>query len=186
MIKIFVSPFSKQMRWGDNIDNPKNFPHWEHLIKLMEIEGWEVTQFIGREGEPRYAKVCKSMGIPDLVKLVKEEMDFFLCGDNFLQHLCHFYDKRGFVIFGQSNPEIFGYPENINILKDTKYLRKLQFWDWEQTPYIPEAFPSAIEVFNIIKHYITKANEQATTYNSSNSGRSGILVDDKGLANEPT
>jgi hypothetical protein len=57
--------------------------------------------------------------------------------------------KPGIVLWGQSDPLIFGHPENNNLLKDRKYLREKQFWWWEQCDYNAEAFVRPEE---IIKH----------------------------------
>jgi hypothetical protein len=51
--------------------------------------------------------------------------------------------KQGVVIFSQSSPDIFGYKENVNLLKHKKYLREKQFWLWEQCEYNKDAFVTA-------------------------------------------
>jgi hypothetical protein len=40
--------------------------------------------------------------------------------------------RPGVVIFGPSDPVIFGHEENVNLLKDRRFLRKQQFWLWSQ------------------------------------------------------
>ena len=49
---------------------------------------------------------------------------------------------NGIVLFGQSDPAHFGYPTNINLLKDKKYLRKEQFLFWwhESVAFRADAF----------------------------------------------
>jgi hypothetical protein len=69
--------------------------------------------------------------------------------DSFFQHFCWDLGKPGIVIWGQSDPNIFGHPENINLLKDRKYLREKQFWLWEQAEYNEEAFVLPVAV---LKH----------------------------------
>jgi len=70
--------------------------------------------------------------------------------DSFFQHYAWDLGKRGIVLWGQSDPNVFGHPENINLLKDRKYLREKQFWLWEQTPYIKEAFVSPQEIIKCL------------------------------------
>lgn len=77
--------------------------------------------------------------------------DAWLSVDNFLPHLLNYYKaKPGIVIFGQSDPLIFGYPHNTNLLKDRKYLRGQQFWWWEQAEFIEEAFVSSNQVIKLL------------------------------------
>ena len=55
------------------------------------------------------------------------------------------------MLFGQSDPLIFGHPENINLLKDRKYLREQQFWWWEQCEYKEDAFVRPEEVIKYLE-----------------------------------
>ena len=71
--------------------------------------------------------------------------------DSFLPHLAQQVEKPGVVIWSVSDPEIFGYKNNLNILKDRKYLRGNQFDIWEAGSYNPEAFLKAEEVYSVIK-----------------------------------
>jgi hypothetical protein len=68
------------------------------------------------------------------------------------------------VIWGISDPDIFGYDYNTNILKDRKYLRPDPFGTWKEIKedektkvkkdvYMPQnkdAFEKPLEVFKII------------------------------------
>jgi hypothetical protein len=165
MFRIFVHCSSRAMRYGDNKKNPKDYPYWQELIDLLS-EKQSVTQ-ITTLADKWYSN-CHSyadFSMPHLVEVIQDEMDVFVSIDSFLPHMAHFYGKRGFVIFGQSDPLLFGYKENINILKDRKNLRAEQFWHWEQTPYKEDVFPTAEEVFQIINHYL----DATTTYNSSSA-----------------
>lgn len=57
-----------------------------------------------------------------------------------LPHLAWSIGQPGVAIFGPSDPNIFGHVENINLLKDRRYLRERQFWLWSQYEPNPEAF----------------------------------------------
>lgn len=142
-MRILIAPFCKYMRNGK--DHPKNFPYWHNLVQLLSNAGHELIQ-IGIEGEeqlvPDFRKGLSFKELKDLIM----ECDLFISVDTWLQHAAHHYGKRGIVIFGQSDPAIFGYPENVNLLKDKKYLRKNQFWLWEQAEYNRDAFVTAEEV----------------------------------------
>ena len=151
-MKIVISPYSKQLREKDT-PHPKNYPFWPELIQLLE--GHEIIQ-VGVKGEVELVENCKfNLPTPELIELCKG-MDFFISVENFFPHFVNFNfkDKRGLVIFSKSDPEIFGYSQNINYLKDKKYLRWDQFGPWEYTDYIKEAFPEPIDIFNTLNNTI--------------------------------
>ena len=86
------------------------------------------------------------------MEIVKEHQ-VFISSDNFLQHFVHYYQLpiKGIVIWSLSDPRLFGYPENINILKDKKYLRKEQFLWWHSEPYNNDAFPGVGKILDEVK-----------------------------------
>jgi ADP-heptose:LPS heptosyltransferase len=132
---ILISPYSKPLRTGGN--NPKNYPFWQEVLK--GLNGEKVLQI----GLPDEKKICKEFYFPPTLGRVKElllECDTWVSVDNFLPHVAHHVKKPGVVIFGQSDPNIFGYHENINLLKSREYLRKDQFLMWEQCEYKTDAF----------------------------------------------
>ncbi len=131
---IILSPYSKFMRNGEK--HPKNYPYWQEVINKIK----EPIVQVGVAGEVQLVDdFRKNLPLADLEILVKECKTWMSC-DSFFQHLCWDLGKKGIAIFGQSDPNIFGHPENINLLKDRKYLREKQFWIWEQAEYIEEAF----------------------------------------------
>lgn len=147
-MRILISPFSQKLRNGK--ENPKNYPFWRELIDLLIKEGMEITQ-IGVKGELELAKDCRfNLPLSELKKLIKK-YDTWISVDNFLQHFCWYYGKKGIVLFSQSDPVIFGHPENINLLKSRDYLRKDQFDIWEKAEVNREAFVKPAEVMSYIK-----------------------------------
>ena len=146
-MNILIFPWAKAMRNG--MKHPKNYPWWPELIKLLEAHGHNITQ-AGLDNEEQLVEnFQKNLSINDLTTLIKAH-DTWIGVDSFAQHLCWDIGVKGFVIFGQSDPLIFGHKENINILKDRKYLRQHQFWMWEQAEFIEEAFLPPKEVIKII------------------------------------
>ena len=145
---ILISPWSKPLKNGK--ENPKNYPWWKELVKLLKIDGFYIIQ-IGILGE-------KDIGADEQrFNLSLEELEILinncfivLSVDSFLQHFCWYIKKRGIVIFGKSDPLIFGHESNINLLKDRKYLRKNQFWTWEEETYDPEVFVSPEDIMRAI------------------------------------
>jgi ADP-heptose:LPS heptosyltransferase len=131
---IIISPFAKKMRNGE--EHPKNYPYWPELVAKIR----EPIVQVGVEGEPQLVEdFRKNLPLLDLAKLV-HQCRTWIGIDSFFQHFCWDQGKRGIVLFGQSDPLVFGHPENINLLKDRKYLREKQFWLWEQAKFNSDAF----------------------------------------------
>lgn len=132
---IIISPYSKTLR--DNIRNPKNYPYWEELIPLIDHQ--HIVQ-VGLSNEVQLVDDFRpNLSLTDLSKLVTE-CDTWISVDSFFQHFCWDLGKPGIVIWGQSDPNIFGHPENINLLKDRSYLLKKQFFFWHETEYRYDCF----------------------------------------------
>lgn len=137
---IIISPYSKKLRNGKT--NPKNYPHWKELITLID----EPIVQIGIDGEDQLVDdFRKNLSLTDLTTLVNE-CRTWIGVDSFFQHFCWDLGKPGIVLWGQSDPNIFGHPENINMLKDRKYLREKQFWIWEQCEVRDDCWVSPEEV----------------------------------------
>lgn len=131
---IIISPFAKKMRNGE--PHPKDYPYWKEVIAGINEDMIQV----GVEGEQQLVKDFRTnLPLAELETLVRE-CRTWISVDSFFQHFAWDLGKPGIVLFGQSDPNIFGHPENINLLKDRKYLRDKQFWWWEQTRFIKESF----------------------------------------------
>jgi ADP-heptose:LPS heptosyltransferase len=138
-MKILLSPYSKPLRNGK--ENPKNYPYWETVVSKLIADGHEVVQirYGGEKEVPGIKSVVEYTSLKVVEKLL-DECDTFLAIDNFLQHLAHFKKKVGVVVWGKSDPTLFGYHENTNLLKDRKYLRNRQFDIWEAEEFDPKVF----------------------------------------------
>ncbi len=99
----------------------------------------EVIQ-VGVEGEEQVVpEFRKNLNFSELGDLI-DSCDTAICVDSYLQHHCWSLHKRAIVIFGISDPEIFGHKENVNLLKDRKYLRPNQFDLYYANQHNPEAY----------------------------------------------
>jgi hypothetical protein len=148
MIGIIISPYSKKLRNGKN--NPKNYPYWNKLVELLKKEGIYTIQ-IGLKndnliGADEFLFDLKLNEIRNLLYKYKN----WISVDNFMGHFARFHGISGTVIFSRSNPKLFGYSENQNILKDEKYLRYNQYATWEESEYIEESFMKPEEILPII------------------------------------
>jgi hypothetical protein len=160
-MRIIISPYSQKLpkeTFKNDVNpsmvNPKNYPYWEELITILknEVPNLDVVQ-IGVAGEKILKGVTTikhNLSPQDLLELAKTGNAWFAV-DNFFNHFCSYYNiPNGFVMFGQSDPNIYGYKQNTNILKDRKYLRPDQFGFWWDRPYIKEAFLEPEEVAKLV------------------------------------
>lgn len=145
---IIISPFARKMRNGEL--HPKDYPYWREVISGIKDE--HVVQ-IGVTGETQLTEDFRTnLPFSELEKLV-HECRTWISVDSFFQHFCWDLNKRGIVIFGQSDPNIFGHVENVNLLKDRKYLRDKQFWLWEQAQFNADAFVSPDVVLKALEQF---------------------------------
>ena len=141
---IVISPYSRLLSNGKN--NPKNYPFWEELIAMID----EPIVQIGVEGEVQLVEdFRKNLPISQLKELLRECRTWISC-DSFFQHLAWIEKKKGIVLWSVSDPLIYGHPENINLLKDRKYLAGNQFLWWEAYDHNAETFVPAREVFKCL------------------------------------
>lgn len=141
---IIISPYAQKLRSGN--ENPKNYPYWEELINGIH----EPIIQVGIEGEKQLVEdFRKNLPISELRKLIGE-CRTWIGVDSFFQHLAWDEGKKGIVLWGPSDPLIFGHPENINLLKDRKYLAPNQFLWWEQTEHQNERFVGPEEVLKYL------------------------------------
>ena len=141
---IVISPYSRPLKSGKN--NPKNYPFWEELIAMID----EPIVQIGIEGEVQLVEdFRKDLPISELKKLLAECRTWISC-DSFFQHLGWIEGKKGVVLWSVSDPLIYGHPENINLLKNRKYLAGNQFLWWEAYDHNTETFVPAREVFKCL------------------------------------
>lgn len=142
MKRVIIAPYSAALRTKPI--NPKSYPvrFWQQVVAKLNALDIEVIQ-IGVQGEQRVEGVSQFIigwPLPKLRELI-EDCDTWASVDSFLPHFCFSERlKSGVVIFSQSDPLVFGHPENVNLLKDRKYLRALQFQGWEDVPYNEAAF----------------------------------------------
>ena len=141
---IVISPYSRPLSNGKN--NPKNYPFWEELIAMID----EPIVQIGVAGEKQLTNDFRvGLSMTELKALLAECRTWIGC-DSFFQHLAWTVGKKGIVLWSVSDPLIYGHPENINLLKDRKYLAGNQFLWWEAYDHNEETFVSAREVFKCL------------------------------------
>jgi len=139
---IIIAPYAQKLR--TNKENPKNYPYWELLVQELQ-KTMHVVQ-VGVEGEkqlvPDFRKNLPIAALRELLWQCKT----WIGVDSFFQHLAWDEGVSGIVLWGPSDPLIFGHPENINLLKDRSYLTENQFLWWESTEHKNDRFVKPIEV----------------------------------------
>jgi ADP-heptose:LPS heptosyltransferase len=141
---ILIHPYAKPLRNGK--ENPKNYPYWEELISLID----EPIVQIGVEGEKQLVPdFRKNLSILELRHLL-DECKTWIGIDSFFQHLAWDCQKPGIVLWSVSDPLIFGHPENMNLLKDRKYLAPNQFLWWDFTAFDKNSFVKPEEVIKFL------------------------------------
>lgn len=151
MKQIIIFPYPADLPSGEV--NPKTFPYWKQFVEIANKEGYEVIQVspltaLKIEGVKIVTGFLPSEAIINLVR----KSEFYVTVDSFAQHLLNPFIS-GYVIWAFSDPAIFGYRNNVNIIKSDKYLRKEQFKNWESIPNYEEAYFKAEEVWDIIKKH---------------------------------
>ncbi len=139
-MKILYAPFAARSPSLGGQPSPKDYPWAKELGEALGKDH-EVIQVGGGEDPQVASDVRRNLGFADLRKLINES-DTAVCVDSYLGHYYWYVNRRAIVIFGISDPLIFGHESNLNLLKDRKYLRANQ-WDWYYTSdYCTEAFVS--------------------------------------------
>lgn len=137
---IIISPYSRKL--VSNNPNPKNYPYWRELIAMIK----EPIVQVGVTGEEQLVRDIRfDLNLEDLGKLVGQ-CRTWISVDSFFQHFCWDLGKPGIVLWGQSDPLIYGHHENINLLKNRDYLLQNQFLFWELVPYRVDCFVDPREV----------------------------------------
>lgn len=141
---ILISPYAKKMRNG--LENPKNYPYWKELISLIN----EPIVQVGVNGEDQLVDDFRqNLSLEQLTQLV-HECRIWVSVDSFFQHFCWQLKKPGIVLWGPSDPLIYGHSENINLLKSRDYLVLNQFLNWEQHEHKSERFVPPEIVMNYL------------------------------------
>lgn len=146
---ILISPWARNTTEGK--PSPKNYPYWDAVVESLRKANHEVAQ-VSCSGEADIAGAKRLNDLPlDQVSELMKTCETWISVDNFWHHMAWTLKIPGIVIFGMSDPEIFGHPENINILKDRRFLRVRQFGLWSQEPPNPNSFVGPTAVLEAVR-----------------------------------
>lgn len=148
-------PFSR--RNYDGSMSAKTYPFWKDLIGLLHNNNHTLTQ-IGEIGEEKLVSDVRfNLQKKDHKKLLAEH-DTFISVDTWYPHFAHKLGRPGVVIWGKSDPAIYGYDTHFNIFKDRRYFRKEQFRIWSEEPYDANVFLTADKVLESVETCIKFLN----------------------------
>jgi hypothetical protein len=145
---ILISPWARKTT--DGTPSPKNYPYWGEVVQSLVKMRLEVIQ-VSCSGEESIGapKRLDDLSLSEVEKMI-QECKVWISVDNFWHHMAWTLGKPGIVIFGSSDPVIFGHPENMNLLKDRRFLRTRQFGLWSQEKANNEIFVGPAVVVNAV------------------------------------
>lgn len=124
-MNILIAPFSRGA--PDVRRNPKDWLWWPVLVEKLREAGHRVVQ----TGLPEDMRLnADDWMLPaDLGALKKtlKDFDLFISVDTWLQHAAACHGLKGIVIWSVTDPGIFGYPENVNLLPADPDLSRNQY-----------------------------------------------------------
>jgi len=149
-MRILISPWSRKLINGK--ENAKNYPYWAELSEKLQELGHYIIQ-IGLYNEKLIgANECKfDLSLIEIKELSKK-CDLFISVDNFIPHLLTNF-CNGIVLWSVSDPQIFGYVQNINLLKDRNYLKQNQFTIWEEEEFNKDSHVNVYEVLKAVNSF---------------------------------
>ena len=149
-MNILFAPFAARHPNLNGGPSPKDYPiELAKQLASMIVENHTVIQ-VGGEGEeqmvPEFRKNLSFDQVGNLIAMCTTA----ICVDSYLQHHCWFLNKKAIVLWGISDPLIFGHSIHLNLLKDRSSLRQNQFDLYYSNEHNPEAFVTPDDVIRAI------------------------------------
>lgn len=148
---ILFAPFAERQPWLNGSPSPKSYPWPKELATLLSKED-HLVQVGGNGDEQVTDDFRKNLSFLEVGKLIHESRTG-ICVDSYLSHYYWFLSRRAIVVFSVSDPVIFGHTENLNLLKDRKYLRENQFDLYYSNQVNPQAFVTPEEVIKSLREF---------------------------------
>jgi len=146
---ILYAPFAAKHPSLNGTGNPKDYPFAKELISWI-IGNHKVIQVGGSGDEQMVPDFRTNLSFDQVGELISNA-DTAICVDSYLQHHCWFLNKKAIVLWGISDPLIFGHSLHLNLLKDRSFLRPNQFDLYYSNQHRPEAFVSPGEVLKALE-----------------------------------
>lgn len=148
MYTCLISPYSSTVPSGHN---PKDYPYWQELVDGLLSLHYKVLQ-IGVEPEHRLVGADSLFNYPlKFIEHLVPAVDLWISVDNFFVHLATPI-KPGIVLYGPSDPALFGYPQNNNLYVSSAGFRARQYDTWQLDTYNPANFVPASDILLQLTH----------------------------------
>lgn len=148
---ILFAPFAARCHSLNGNPSPKDYPFAKELCRLLENND-EIIQVGGDTDEQIAKDFRKNLSFREVGNLIRESKTG-ICVDSYLQHYYWFLNRKAIVLWGISDPIIFGHKMHLNLLKDRKYLRPNQFDLYYSNEYNTEAFVAPNEVMKALREW---------------------------------
>lgn len=151
MAKILIQPYAAMPKDATELGkNPKDWPYFDKLIEAMPQHEWLQIGFGNKPIKGAKELVTNRKGVIALI----EECDTWISVDTWLQHVATLTcRKRGIVLFSKSEPNMFGHPQNINLLKSKMYVQS-PYAEWLAANYSAAAFVSVEKVIEAVNEVL--------------------------------
>lgn len=155
MIKVLIHSCAKKLKDGSK--NPKDYIYFNELIEKLKngIEIIEINQ-LGIKSNEKLNGIDNyffDVELIDIKNLINEH-NIWIAVDSFLPHYCNCYDlKPGIVIYTISDLKIFGYEQNLNLLKSREYIKQ-NFNYYKKEDFKEESHIDHEVIFKNIKNKI--------------------------------
>ena len=108
--RIYIAPYAKPLKNGK--ENPKNYPYWAEVIETLWPD-YHLLQLVFKDEKILPTVTVFHYSKLESVENVMRDCVTWISVDNFLPHMvCNLKGVKGVVIWGKSDPLLFGYPEN--------------------------------------------------------------------------
>ena len=144
---ILFAPFAEKQPWLNGHPSPKDYPWAKELAEILRDD---LVQVGGSQDEQLVPDFRQNLPFAQLGELIKASKTA-ICVDSYLQHYYWYVDKPCIVLWGISDPIIFGHTLHMNLLKDRKYLRENQFDLYYHNQINSEAFVKPEKVIEALQ-----------------------------------
>lgn len=149
IVTILYAPFAARMPQLNGTGSPKSYPFAKALAEII-VPRHTLIQLGGEEDEQLIPDFRKNLSFDEVGELIST-CDTAICVDSYLQHHCWYLNKKAIVLWGISDPLIFGHQLHLNLLKDRSFLRPNQFDLYYSNEHRPEAFIGPDEVLKALE-----------------------------------
>jgi hypothetical protein len=136
----------------DGKPHAKAYPWWDNLTAQLNEAFPDIKLYsIGIKGDEPISG-CIAMwnkSLKDIFNFTKDAVTFITI-DSFLQHLMAPMKKQGIVLWGLSDPKLFGYKWNKNLFINENYFRPNQWDIWPGEKWIEGCWVAPSDVVKAV------------------------------------